>query len=144
VNTGTGTTAHVLMITFRIWLLEIPVAAFNAFMLMDRVYEPRVGPLRAHQIAMVTRIVYLFVVAYLLVYFAHDYSAVSLIYAGLFWMGLMLAFEWGGSFLIRRPVHQILVGWHIERGYMWPYVLLTYLLSPLIVGWLLHPGRRML
>ena len=55
----------------------------------------------------------------------------------------MLAFEWGGSFFIRRPVHQILIGWQIERGYMWPYVLLTYLLSPLIVGWLLHPARRM-
>jgi hypothetical protein len=47
-----GTTAHVLMITFRVWLLEIPVAAFNAFVLMDRVYKPRAGPLRAHQIAM--------------------------------------------------------------------------------------------
>ena len=129
------------MITFRIWLLEIPVAAFNAFVLMDRVYKPRVGPVRAHQIGMGTRIVYLFGLAYLLVYFAHDYSATSLIYAGLFWMGLMLVFEWGGSFLIRRPVHEILIGWHIERGYMWPYVLLTYLLSPLIVGWLVHPGQ---
>ena len=56
----------------------------------------------------------------------------------------MLAFEWGGSLLIRRPVHEILIGWHIEHGYMWPYVLLTYLLSPLIIGWLLHPVRRTL
>jgi hypothetical protein len=143
-NAGVRMTAHVLMITFRVWLLEIPVAAFNAFVLMDRVYKPRAGPLRAHQIAMGTRIAYLFAFAYFLVYFARDYSAVSLIYAGLFWMGLMLAFEWGGSLLIRRPVHEILIGWHIERGYMWSYVLLTYLLSPLIVGWLLHTGRRVL
>jgi hypothetical protein len=50
-----GTTAHVLMITFRVWLLEIPVAAFNAFVLMDRVLTPRTGALRAHQIAMGTR-----------------------------------------------------------------------------------------
>lgn len=138
---GMGTTAHALMITFRIWLVEIPVAAVNAFVLMDRVYTPRVGPLRAHQIAMGTRICYLFVFAYFLVYFTHDYSVVTLVYAGLFWMGLMLAFEWGGSFLIRRPVREVLIGWHVEHGYMWPYVLLTYLLSPLIVGWLLRPGR---
>lgn len=44
----------------------------------------------------------------------------------------MLAFEWAGSLLIRRPVAETLIGWHIERGYMWPYVLLTYLPSPLI------------
>jgi hypothetical protein len=49
-----------------------------------------------------TRMAYLFVFAYFLVYFAHDYSAVSLIYVGLFWMGLMLDFGWGGSLLIRR------------------------------------------
>lgn len=55
-----GTTAHVLMITFRIWLIEIPVAAFNAFVLMDHVYMRRARPLRA----MGTRIVYPFVFAY--------------------------------------------------------------------------------
>ena len=38
--------------------------------------------------------------------------------------------------------HEILIGWHIERVYIWPYVLLTYLMSLLIVGWLLHPRRR--
>jgi hypothetical protein len=45
------------------------------------------------------------------------------------------------SFLIRRPVREILVGCHVRRGHMWPYVLLTYLLSQLIVGTTLHPGR---
>lgn len=132
-------TQHALMITFRVWLVELPVAAVNAFALMDRVYRPRVGELRAHQIAMGTRIAYLFGFAYFLDYFARDYSMLDLLYAGMFWLCLMLVFEWGGSLLIRRPVHEILIGWHIEDGYMWPYVLLTYLLSPLIVGWLFHP-----
>lgn len=132
-------TQHTLMITFRIWLLELPVAAINAFVFMARVYEPRVGKLRAHQIGMGTRIVYLLGFAYFLDWFARDSSKLDLLYAGLFWTGLMLVFEWGGSLLIRRPVHEILVGWHVENGYMWPYVLLTYLLSPLVVGWLLHP-----
>ena len=54
-------TVHVLMITFRIWLIEIPIAAVNAFVLMDRVYTPRIGSLHAHQIAMATRIGYVFV-----------------------------------------------------------------------------------
>ena len=133
---------HLLLITFRAWLLELPLAALNFFVLMNRVYQPRVGELRAHQIGMTTRILYLFVFAYFILYFAKHYTTLDLLYAGTFWLLLVLAFEWGGSVLImRRPIHEILIGWHVNEGYMWPYVLLTYLLSPLIVGSLLHPGQ---
>ena len=100
--------------------------------------EPRLpaalGVLRAHQIGMSTRIVYIFVAALFLVKFEHHYSTPDLIYAGLAWLAFTLIFEWGGSLLTKRPVREILVGWHIERGFMWPYVLAAYLLSPLIVG----------
>ena len=134
-------TAYLLMITFRAWLVEVPVAAVNAFVLTDRVYAPRVGALTAHQIGMSTRIVVALVFAYFITYFARDYTARSLLLAGLFWMTLWLVFEWGGSLLIGRPVQEILVGWHVERGYMWPYVLVAYLLAPLVVGLTLHPSR---
>jgi hypothetical protein len=55
--------------------------------------------------------------------------------------GLWLVLQWGGSMLQRRPVREILVGWHVERGYMWPYVLLAYLLVPLLLGVTIHPGH---
>lgn len=134
-------TAYLLMITFRAWLIEVPVAAVNAFVLMDRVYAPRVGALTAHQLAMSTRIALVLLFAYFIAYFARDYTLRSLMLAGTFWMMLWLVFEWGGSLLIGRPVEEILVGWHVERGYMWPYVLLTYLVAPLLVGWVVHPSR---
>ncbi len=108
---------------------------------MKRVYEPRLGPLRAHQIGMTTRIVYIVAAAAVLVSFEPHYSTLDLIYVGVFWLTLTLAFEWGGSFLTRRPVQEILVGWHVNRGYMWPYVLLTYLLAPLVVGLMARPLR---
>ncbi len=130
------------MITFRVWLIEIPIAALNAFVLMDRVYTPRVGDLRAHQIAMATRIGYVAMLGFVVAYFAGENRIAVLAYAGLFWMGLWLAFEWCGSLLIRRPVHEILIGWHIKRGYMWPYVLVAYLLSPLVAGLLTDLARR--
>jgi len=134
-------TAYLLMITFRAWLVEIPIAAVNAFVLMDRLYTPRVGALTAHQIGMATRIAIAVLLAYFITYFARDYAPRSLLRAGVFWMALWLAFEWGGSLLIRRPVQEILIGWHVERGYMWPYVLLAYLLAPLLVGSAVHPVR---
>lgn len=131
---------YLLMITFRVWFIEIAVSGVNYFVLMNRVYTPRVGELRAHRIGMTTRIVYIFPFAYFLVKFAHIDSIPDFLLAGTYWLLMVLAFEWVGSFIIRRPVHEILEGWHIEKGYMWPYVLLAYFLSPLIVGLLLGPG----
>jgi hypothetical protein len=131
---------YLLMITFRVWFFEIALSGFNYFVLMKRVYEPRVGELRAHRIGMLTRIAYILPFAYLLVEWADVDSVADLLLAGTYWLLMVLAFEWIGSFIIRRPVHEILEGWHVERGYMWPYVLLAYLLSPLIVGLLLGPG----
>jgi hypothetical protein len=41
-----------------------------------------------------------------------------------------------------RPVEDILVGWNIFAGYMWPYVLVAYLSSSFIVGTVLGRARR--
>ena len=131
---------YLLMITFRVAFFELAVSALNYFVLMQRVYEPRYGELRAHRIGMTTRIAYIFVFASFIPYFADTHAVPDLLLAGGFWLLLILAFEWVGSFILRRPVHEVLVGWHVERGYMWPYVLLAYLLSPLLVGTLLQPG----
>ena len=38
-------------------------------------------------------------------------------YAGVFWLLLILAFEWIG-FILRRPVREILEGWHVNKGFM--------------------------
>ncbi|HVP02462.1 MAG TPA: hypothetical protein VMT10_07835 [Solirubrobacteraceae bacterium] len=126
---------YILMITFRVWFLELAVSALNYFVLMKRVYAPRVGELQAHRIGMRTRMAYIvFPFAFVLVVWAHLDSASECLLAGIYWVVLVLAFEWVGSFILRRPVHEILEGWHVERGYLWPYVLLTYLLSPLLAG----------
>jgi hypothetical protein len=131
---------YVLQITFRVALIEILVSGMNYFVLMRRIYEPRLGALRAHQIGMTTRIVYIFVFAYFIPYFAKTDAIADLLLAGVFWLAMILAFEWVGSFILRRPVHEILEGWHVERGFMWPYVLLAYLTSPVIVGSIFQPG----
>ena len=90
---------------------------------------------------MATRIVLIIGLAFVLLDHVGDYTEPELLASGAFWMALWLVFEWGGSMLQRRPVREILVGWHIERGYMWPYVLLAYLVSPALLGVTIHPGR---
>ncbi|NKQ59349.1 hypothetical protein HFP15_41585 [Amycolatopsis sp. K13G38] len=128
------------MLTFRVWLIELPVAGLNWFVLAERVYRPRLGELRAHQIAMTTRIVYIFALAYVLLAFAGGFTPLDTLEAGAFWMLLWLAFEWGGSLLVRRPVSEIVRGWRVRRGYLWPYVLAAYLLAPLLVGLVVRPS----
>src|SRR5581483_1953855 len=134
--------SHLLMITFRVWCLEIVLSGFNYFLLMNRVYAPRVGELRAHRIGMTTRMGYIFPFADFLVRFAHVHSAPQFLLAGTYWLLMILAFEWIGSFILRRPLHEILEAWHVEKGYMWPYVLLAYLLSPLVVGLVLNAAEQ--
>ena len=137
-----GVNIRLLKIGIRVWLIETLISGFNFFVLMNLIYEPRWGTLVAHQIGMSTRIVYIFILAYFLLRYVKEYSIKDLILIGLVWLGLEEIFEWGGSFILRRPVEEILVGWNIFAGYMWPYVMLTYLLSNLIVGVTLHPGRK--
>ncbi len=126
----------------RAWLMETLVSGFNFFVLMNLIYEPRLGEIAAHRIGMSTRIVYIALFAYYLLRITKRYEAKDLATVGIMWLGLELLFEWGGSLAIGRPVQEILVGWNIFAGYMWPYVLLTYLLSPLAVGVTLHPGKE--
>jgi len=131
-----------LVVATRVWLTEILISGFNYFVLMKLVYEPAWGELTAHQIGMSTRIVYIFILAYLLLRYSKGYETRDLVHIGTLWLSLTLLFEWGGSFAIGRPVHEILVGWNIFKGYMWPYVLVAYFFSNLIVGVTLHPARK--
>ncbi|HVP93220.1 MAG TPA: hypothetical protein VMS94_05715 [Acidobacteriota bacterium] len=108
-----------------VWLLETVFSVFNFAVLMNLVYEPRWGELAAHQIGMSTRILFIFGFAYLLLRFSKNYQTKDLFYAGFLWLGLELLTEWGGSLAMGRSVQEILIGWNIFAGYMWPYVLLT-------------------
>ena len=127
----------------RVWLMEILVSGFNFFVLMNLIYEPRWGVLVAHQIGMSSRIVYISIFAYLLLRYVKKYATKDLVHVGVLWIGLTLLFEWGGSLAMGVPVEEILIGWNIFAGYMWSYVLLTYLLAPLIVGTILRPGKKL-
>ena len=126
----------------RAWLMEILVSGFNFFVLMNLIYEPRWGELVAHQIGMLTRIVYIFGFAYFLLRYVKAFETRDLIHVGILWLGLTLIFEWVGSLAIGRPVEEILVGWNVFSGYIWPYVLLAYAFSNLIVGTILLRGSR--
>ena len=122
--------------------IEIALSAINFFLLINLVYQPRWGELTAHQIGMSTRIVYILVLAYFMLRPVKKYSTKDLWIVGVFWLGIWEIFEWGGSLLMHRPVSEILLGWNILKGYMWPYVMLAYLFSSLIAGTILNLSKK--
>jgi hypothetical protein len=124
------------------WFLEIGLSFINFFVLINQVYQPRWGELTAHQIGMSTRIIYIFILAFFIVRGIKEYSTRDLFFLGLFWMGAWLLIEWGGSLAMGRPVSEIVIGWNILDGHMWPYVLLSYLTSGLIIGTILPHHDR--
>ena len=124
------------------WFLDVALSFFNFSVLMNLVYEPRWGGLVAHQIGLSTRIVYVFLLAFLIVRGIKEYSKRDLFILGIFWMVSWLVIEWPGSLLMGRPVSDIVVGWNIAKGYMWPYVLVVYLTASLIIGSLLPHKER--
>lgn len=132
---------RLLAVAVRVWATEILVSGFNYFVLMMLVWEPLWGERTAHQIGMSTRIVYIFVFAWLLLRYADGYETRDLWHVGALWLVLTLIFEWGGSAMINRPVRETIEGWNIAKGYMWPYVLLAYAFANPIVGTVLHPQR---
>lgn len=118
----------------RVWLMEILVAGANYFLLMHLVWEPAYGDLAAHRIGMATRMVCILLFAWGLVRHAPGATRRQLRAVGVMWLAMTLVFEWGGSFMIGRPATETIVGWHVERGYMWPYVLLVYLTAPSVAA----------
>ena len=122
--------------------METLVSGFNFFVLMDLVFEPRWGELVAHQIGMITRIGYIFAFAFFLIRSTEKYTVTDLFHVGFLWLGLELAFEWGGSLAIGRSVQDILVGWNVFAGYLWLFVLLSYLFSNLVFGLILKAIRK--
>jgi len=84
--------------------MEILVAGFNFFVLMNSIYEPLFGNLVAHQIGMSTRILVIFSFSYILLRRVKEYKIIDLIHVGIMRLGLTLLFEWGGSFAMGRPV----------------------------------------
>ena len=132
-----------LAIAFRVWLTEIVISGLNFFILIGLIWDPLFGELTSHQIGMTTRIAYIFGLSYLFLRSNPSYTKRDLVHAGMLWLSCTLAFEWLGSTLIQgRSVDDILTGWHVWEGYMWPCVLVAYTSANYIVGtWLVRQGK---
>lgn len=88
------------------------------------------------------RIFTICVFAYLLLRQVKVWTTKDLFQVGVLWLTLTLVFEWVGSIAMGRSIEDILVGWNVFNGHMWPYVLLTYFSSNLVIGYFIRMGEK--
>lgn len=119
---------------FIFWLIDDVFAFLNYSILYLNFFEPSLGVLPAHRIAMTIRIIIIITLSFILLNKVPNYTVQDLFQVGLFWLSLSLFQEWFGSFYLGRSVDEILIGWNILGGYLWVLILCFYLLGPYIVG----------
>jgi len=118
-----------------IWLFFTVLAITSGF-LREKIYKPRTGELRAHQLGSIFLFIVIFLVTYVFLKFSNlDPSSTELALLGLMWLILTLVFEFGfGHFVNRRPFADLLADYTIPNGRIRVFVLIALAIAPWVMG----------
>lgn len=123
---------------FGIWLLML-LAAFINGAIREILIVPRVGEYMGHVIGVVGLSGVVFALAGFFVNAFGPFTSGTLLWVGIFWLGLSLLFEFGFFHYARHePWHKLLADYNIFRGRLLLVVWLSTLFSPLIWGAILR------
>lgn len=125
------------------WILLIPVAILNG-VIRRVVFEPIAGDLGAHQISIVTGSAAFVTLTYVMLH--NDVEREDdgrLVRIGFAWVVATVVFEFGfGHYVAGDPWSRLLRDYDFTEGRVWPLVLLTLMVSPLLVKRLHAHGWR--
>jgi hypothetical protein len=125
---------------FGVWLLML-LAAFINGAIREMLIIPRVGEYLGHVIGVIGLSGVVFALAGFLVNVFGPFTSGTLLWVGIFWLGLSLLFEFGFFHYVRHePWHKLLADYNIFRGRLLLVVWLSTLFSPLVWGAILHQG----
>jgi hypothetical protein len=116
------------------WVFFVPVAILNG-VIRDKVYRPRVGELRAHQISTALGSgAFLSWAFFMLKKQASHLGGTRLLLIGVSWVSLTMLFEFGFMhYAAKIPWKRLLSDYNLLKGRVWPLFLLTELMSPFLV-----------
>lgn len=116
-----------------IWLVLMILAIVNGGV-RDAVVTPRTGEHAGHVIATVVLSAIILLVARGAIGWIRPGDRRGALAVGATWLGLTLAFEFlAGHYLFRASWQRLVADYDVSRGRIWPLVLLTTLVAPLIV-----------
>lgn len=118
------------------WLLFLPVPILNGW-LREKWYKAIIGESLSHQLgAVLISAVFLLYAYVCLKGTVASLPNWQLWCIGLLWLVLTLVFEFGLGLAAGRSWSYILSDYEVWHGRIWPLVLVTVLLSPFIVKWI--------
>jgi hypothetical protein len=122
-----------------LWLIAAIVAVANGY-LGNTVVATLLGDYGVHVYKSVVIIAVVFLLARLYAGRTRGVGwATAASGAGLLWLVLTITFEFiFGHYLFGNPWERLLADYRIWQGRLWPLVLLSDLLAPLLVGWRLN------
>ena len=116
-----------------VWILFMLLAIINAG-IREKLYKPKVGELRAHQISSIIFIILIFVVSYAFLKRVDATSMQSLL-LGIIWFLLTIGFEFlFGHYIIKHPWSKLLADYNILKGRLWGLVLICILIAPWVLS----------
>lgn len=116
-----------------LWLAFLAVAIGNGAA-REALLRPRLGEHRAQQ---VSTVLFCAVIAVLGTLFtrAHELTSTEAWTVGGFWAAATVAFEFGFfHYVAKKPWSELLAAYNVARGRLWPFVLLTSLLTPVVAA----------
>jgi hypothetical protein len=117
-----------------VWLLLLVLAIVNGA-LREVVLNPALGPQRGHVVSTVLLSGLIVAVAGITVPWIGPATTRAAFAVGILWMALTLAFEFGaGYWLFHKPLAELVYDYDLTRGRIWPLVLVTTVLSPVLAG----------
>jgi len=122
-----------------IWLLILAFAMLNGAV-REQGYARMFGEHRAHQLSTLALCLVILVItlAFLSLRRGDPYTQPQLLLLGVWWTLLTLGFEFlFFGLLLKRPRSVLLRDWNLAQGRLFPLVLITTLLAPLLMGALL-------
>ena len=116
------------------WLLMVPVAIANG-VIRELLYKPVVGDLPSHQISTLSGSAAMLGVTYLLLHKeAPRHTDTKLLRLGAIWLLATVLFEFSfGHYVDGKSWAELAADYNITKGHLWPLVLLTIFVSPLLV-----------
>ena len=117
-----------------VWLVLLILAILNGAF-REAVLNPVMGPQSGHLVSTLLLSSLIIGVACIAIRWIGPASSPAALQIGIMWVALTLAFEFGaGYWLFHKPMAELLYDYNLPRGRIWPLVLVTTFLSPLLAG----------
>jgi hypothetical protein len=116
-----------------VWFVLLAAAIANGAF-REAVLSPMLGPSAAHVVSTLGLSAVVLAITWLSSAWVDWHTMNEALLIGVTWTTLVLAFEFlAGHFLFQRSWEYLLADYNLLRGRIWPLVLLTTLLAPLMV-----------